>query len=84
MRPNSPDQASRAKQRLVLTGEQKEALCSLYRATKRTVDDLPYTEEFEALYTQFIARTGLTISRHDVWRALSSQRKARRLVRKER
>jgi len=46
--------------------------------------DLPYTDEYESLYTEFIARTGLTMTRHDVWRALASQRKAKKLVRKER
>ncbi|MCA3006664.1 MAG: hypothetical protein LW650_11805 [Planctomycetaceae bacterium] len=71
-------------QRLVLAKEQKATLRELYSSTKRTVDDLPYTEEFEWLYTQFVARTGLTMTRHDVWRALSSQRKAKELIRKER
>lgn len=70
--------------RLTLKQPEKETLRELYRKTQRTVDDLPYTDEFESLYTQFIARTGLTLTRHDVWRALSSQRKARALVRKER
>lgn len=71
-------------QRLTLADSQKDTLRELYRATRRTVDDLPYTVEFEELYTQFVARTGLTLTRHDVWRALSSQRKARKLVRKQR
>lgn len=70
--------------RLTLKQPQKETLRELYRKTERTVDDLPYTDDFESLYTQFVARTGLTLTRHDVWRALSSQRKARALVRKER
>jgi hypothetical protein len=64
--------------------EHKNVLSDLYRRTNRTVDDLPYTEEFELLYTEFIARSGLTMTRHDVWRVLSSQRKAKRLIRKER
>lgn len=70
--------------RLRLTTEQKKVLIELYERTDRTADDLPYTDEFETLYTGFVARTGLTLTRHDVWRALSSQRKAKRLVRKER
>jgi hypothetical protein len=70
--------------RLSLTRQQKEVLIDLYARAKRTADDLPYTDEFEALYTAFIARTGLTLTRHDVWRGLSSQRKASRLIRKER
>lgn len=67
-----------------LREKDRETLIELYKASRRTVDDLPYTEEFEVLYTAFIARTGLTITRHDMWRALASQRKARKLVRKER
>ena len=67
-----------------LKKNEKEVLIELYRRTKRTVDDLPYTDEFDSLYTEFVARTGLTMTRHDVWRALASQRKAKKLVRKER
>jgi hypothetical protein len=70
--------------RITLTKAQKETLQDLYRKCPRTVDDLPYTEDFESLYTQFISRTGLTLTRHDVWRALSSRRKAKALTRKER
>ena len=70
--------------RVVLTKSQKETLIDLYKGAKRTVDDLPYTDEFETLYTSFIARTGLTMTRHDVRRALASQRKAKRLIRIER
>lgn len=73
-----------AKQRIRLTKEQRQTLADLYKRTKRTVDDLPYTDEFESFYTEFIARTGLTMTRHDVWRALASQRKGKRLQRKER
>lgn len=69
---------------LRLKDTQKQTLRELYRLSRRTVDDLPYTQEFESLHVQFIARTGLTMTRHDVWRVLSSQRKAKRLVRKER
>lgn len=70
--------------KLRLRTSDKETLAELYVRSQRTVDDLPYTEDFEALYTAFIARTGLEMTRHDVWRALASQRKASRLVRKER
>ncbi|MCI0629221.1 MAG: hypothetical protein L0Y44_01025 [Phycisphaerales bacterium] len=70
--------------RIRLNREQKDVMVDLYSRAKRTVDDLPYTDEFETLYTAFIARTGLTMTRHDVWRALASQRKASRLIRKER
>jgi hypothetical protein len=67
-----------------LTDDQKRVMIELYERTERTVDDLPYTDEFESFCTAFIARTGLTMTRHDVWRALASQRKAKRLLRKER
>ena len=70
--------------RIRLSQDQKHTLIELYKRTKRTVDDLPYTDEFETLHTEFVARTGLTMTKHDVWRALASQRKGSRLVRKER
>lgn len=67
-----------------LKDEHGRLLVDLYKRTAKTVDDLPYTEEFEHLYESFVQRSGLTMNRHDVWRALASQRKASRLVRKER
>jgi hypothetical protein len=67
-----------------LSKANKELLGELYGRTAKTADDLPYTEEFESLYTAFIARSGLIMTRHDVWRALTNLRKARKLVRKER
>ncbi len=70
--------------RLHLRTEQQELLDTLYERTKLTVDDLPYTEEFEALFQSFLQRSGLTMNRHDVWRALASRRKTGKLVRKER
>jgi hypothetical protein len=70
--------------RLRIRDEHKQMLVELYQRTRKTVDDLPYTEEFERLYESFTQRSGLNMNRHDVWRALASQRKASRLVRKER
>lgn len=70
--------------RLHIRDEHKQQLIELYERTRMTVDDLPYTEEFERLYESFIQRSGLSMNRHDVWRALASQRKASRLVRKVR
>jgi len=67
-----------------LSQAEKDILISPYERTTSTVDDLPYTDDFETLFIEFIARSGKTMTRHDVWRALSSQRKAGRLVRKER
>jgi hypothetical protein len=62
----------------------KELLAELYRETRLTVDELPYTDEFERLYAAFIVRSGLTMTRHDVWKALAGCRKQSRLTRKER
>lgn len=62
----------------------EQVLIELYATCPRTLDDLPYTAEFSRLYEQFMARTGKTVTQHDVWRALSNLRKASRLVRKQR
>lgn len=35
-------------------------------------------------YASLVARSGLTLTRHDLWRAFSSCRRARNLIRKER
>jgi len=67
-----------------LKKEHKDILIELYQRSRKTVDDLPYTDEFEELYMGFIARSGLMLTRHDVWRALTNCRKASRLVRKVR
>jgi len=68
--------------RLRLHDEHKQLLAELYERTRKTVDELPYTEEFERLYESFLQRSGVSLIRHDVWRALASQRKASHLVRK--
>jgi hypothetical protein len=70
--------------RLRICESHKEILTELYAGTKRTVDDLPYTEEFETLYKSFIARSGMSMTRHDVWKALAGRRKQSKLVRKQR
>jgi hypothetical protein len=69
---------------LRIDASHKKILVDLYERTRKTVDDLPYTEEFERLYESFLQRSGMSMTRHDVWRALASQRKASRLVHKER
>ncbi|MFN4243927.1 MAG: hypothetical protein ACK4PI_11915 [Tepidisphaerales bacterium] len=67
---------------LHLSEAERQILAELYARSGRTVDDLPYTQEFETLYGQFIAQSGRSLGRHEVWRALVAQRKAGRLVRK--
>lgn len=70
--------------RLNLSNSQKNIVADLYARTRFTVDDLPYTDEFERLHSEFESWSGRSISKHDFWRALSNARKANRLVRKER
>jgi hypothetical protein len=65
-----------------LSKTHEDMLLDLYTRTSKTLDDLPYTDEFEELYTAFVARSGRTMTRHDLWRSLTNLRKARRLVRK--
>jgi hypothetical protein len=67
-----------------LDSAHRQLLADLYKRTRKTVDDLPYTEEFERIYESFVQRSGMNMNRHDLWRALASQRKASGLVRKER
>jgi len=68
--------------KLRISRAHKELLVDLYKRTRKTVDELPYTEEFERLYESFIQRTGLALNCHQAWRALSSCRKASLLPRK--
>lgn len=62
----------------------KQVLAELYAGIGKTVDELPYTDDFERLYAAFTARTGRRLTRHEFWRVLSGARKARRLTRKRR
>ena len=69
---------------VILSNANKELIAELYAKSGKTVDDLPYTDEFDQLHTAFVSASGRDISKHDFWRALSSGRKASRLVRKQR
>ena len=70
--------------RVRLGDEHKALLVDLYACTHKTLDDLPYTEEFERLHASFLNRTGLNLSRHDVWLAIAGLGKSGRLGRKQR
>ena len=65
-----------------LDDAERQIIADLYAATDRTVDDLPYTAEFDAMFEQFRSSTGRDISRHEFWKALANLRKASHLVRK--
>jgi hypothetical protein len=63
----------------------REVLRELYSKAERTLDDLPYTHEFETIFDKFIAATGRSdVTRHAVWKALTTLRKRSELVRKQR
>ena len=65
-----------------LSDAHKGLLNELYGKCSRTVDDLPYTDEFEGLYVEFVARSGLIMKMHEVWNALTDCRKRGKLTRK--
>jgi hypothetical protein len=49
--------------RLDLSDWQIDVLSELYAEANCTLDDLPYSEEFEQLYAQFLTRAGVSIDR---------------------
>lgn len=57
-----------------------EALVRAYAATGRTLDDLPYTREFETLVSQ-LAAVGVAITPCDAFHRLHTLRKAGKLLR---
>jgi len=67
-----------------LDDQSRRALIELYAASDLTVDALPYTRDFEWLLDAFNKSTGLALTAHDFWRALSSARKTSQLPRKQR
>ena len=70
--------------KLDISNAHKQILAELYEQARLTVDQLPYTDEFEQLYTEFVARSGRALTRNEVWRALASVRKRSGLIRKQR
>lgn len=55
--------------KLDISNAHRQVLAELYEQARLTVDQLPYTEEFERLYTEFVARSGRALTRNEVWRA---------------
>jgi hypothetical protein len=68
---------------LDLSDSQIDVLSELYAEADCTLDDPPYTEEFERLYAQFLARAGVSFNRRHVWKPLSNARKASKLLPQE-
>lgn len=52
--------------------------------TDLTSESFVYTDEFEVFYEAFIAKTGLSASRNQVYRALGNMRKRTELDKKHR
>jgi hypothetical protein len=67
-----------------LTAAQQATLIELYSAGDHTVDVLPYTADFSWLLDCFNRATGLSLSPHEFWRALSTARKGGHLPKKQR
>lgn len=59
----------------------RDLLIQLYVETARTADDLPYTPQFEKLYSAYIARQNPKPTHQEVWRHLLNLRKAGKLPR---
>ena len=68
--------------RVTLSNPQKIVIAQLYQTIPETVDQLPYTPEFDALYDKFVKRTSSDLDKNQFWRALSNARKASKLMRK--
>ena len=62
----------------------QRTLVELYAAGDHTVDVLPYTADFSWLLDCFNRGTGLSLSPHEFWRALSTARKGGHLPKKQR
>lgn len=67
-----------------LTSAQQKTLVDLYSAGDHTVDVLPYTADFSWLMDCFNRATGLSLTPHEFWRALSTARKGGHLPKKQR
>lgn len=79
--------ARRARPRAIwseLNAEQQKTLVGLYAAGDHTVDVLPYTADFSWLMDCFNRATGLSLTPHEFWRALSTARKGGHLPKKQR
>lgn len=67
-----------------LSNAHKKMLTDLYDKAKRTRDDLPCTDEFDQMYAEFVAHSGLILTRHEFWKALAGAGKASQLARNAR
>lgn len=67
-----------------LTAAQQKILVELYSTGDHTVDVLPYTTDFSWLMDCFNRATGLSLTPHEFWRALSTARKGGHLPKKQR
>ena len=56
-------------------------LAEVYAEFGVATDQLPYTEEFESVYTEVTRRSGSPLTRAQLWRLLANERKRGRLAR---
>ena len=76
--------AVREEFRTGITAEQKQILQELYWRTPLAVDELPYTDDMQAIYDDFKLRTGLHIGIRDVYKAVKNLGRQGRLGGKRR
>lgn len=63
------------------THEQTKIVAKLYLKYSISLDQLPYTETFERMLTDFAKETGLTVTLRDFYTGLMNLRKAGKLGR---
>ena len=54
----------------------RDVLAQIYQKLGRTADDLPYTPQFETIYSSYAAQLDDKPTRHEVWRHLLNMRKS--------
>lgn len=57
------------------TIDDKDIVQGMLQATEWTRDALPYTDEFETLYSEYVSQTGQKPTKHQFWRMLSNAAK---------
>jgi len=74
----------RREEPIKLEDQEIALLIRLYSEQDLALDNLPYTDQFDAIVLQFQQSFGHTHGHHDLWRVLTKLRKSKRLVRKSR
>lgn len=65
----------RRNERPTMSANEVNIICKLYESLDRSVDQLPYTIDFETFIKKFIKKSGRRISRHEFWLVVLHLRK---------